>query len=31
MEGYKPMDTPLPGNWRKEDDTFGEVVDATVY
>ena len=25
------MDTPLPGNWRKEDDTSGEVVDATVY
>jgi hypothetical protein len=31
MEGCKPMDTPLPGNWRKEDATFGEVVDATVY
>jgi hypothetical protein len=31
MEGYKPMDTPLPGNWRKEDATSGEVVDATVY
>jgi hypothetical protein len=25
------MDTPLPGNWRKEDATSGEVVDATVY
>jgi hypothetical protein len=25
------MDTPLPENWRKEDATFGEVVDATVY
>jgi hypothetical protein len=21
MEGCKPMDTPLPGNWRKEDAT----------
>jgi hypothetical protein len=30
MEGCKPMDT-LPGNWRKEDATSGEVVDATVY
>ena len=25
------MDTPLPGNWRKEDATSGKVVDATVY
>jgi hypothetical protein len=31
MEGYKPMDTPLPGNWRKEDATSKEVVGATVY
>jgi hypothetical protein len=31
MEGCKPMYTPLPGNWRKEDATSGEVVDATVY
>jgi hypothetical protein len=31
MEGSKPMDTPLLGNWRKEDATSGEVVDATVY
>jgi hypothetical protein len=31
MEGCKPMDTPLPGNWRKEDATSGEVVDAIVY
>jgi hypothetical protein len=30
-EGYKPMDTPLPGNWKKWDATSGEVVDATVY
>ena len=25
------MDPALPGNWRKEDATSGEVVDATVY
>ena len=25
------MDTPIQGNWRKEDATSGEVVDATVY
>ena len=25
------MDTPLLGNWRKEDATLAEVVDATVY
>jgi hypothetical protein len=31
MECCKPIDTPLPRNWRKEDATFGEVVDATVY
>jgi hypothetical protein len=31
MEGCKPMDTPLLENWRKEDVTFGEVVDATIY
>jgi hypothetical protein len=31
MEGYKPMDTPLPGNWKKEDATSVEVVDAIVY
>jgi hypothetical protein len=31
MEGCKPIYTPLPGNWRKEDATSGEVVDATVY
>jgi hypothetical protein len=31
MEGCKPMDTPLLGNWRKEDATFGEIVDATFY
>ena len=31
MHGYKPIDTPLPGSWRKEDATSVEVVDATVY
>ena len=31
MEGKKPMETPLPGNWRKEDATSGDVVDAIVY
>jgi hypothetical protein len=31
MEGCKPMDTPLPQNWKKEDATSGEVVDSTVY
>ena len=31
MEGCKPMDTPLPGNWRKEDATSKKVVDATIY
>eukprot|EP00253_Pinus_taeda_P025505 PITA_25505 len=28
MESSKPMDTPLAGNWRKEDATSGEVVEA---
>ena len=31
MQGCKPMDAPLLGNWRKEDSTLAEVVDATVY
>ena len=31
MEGSKHMETPLAGNWRKEDATSGEVVDATIY
>jgi len=31
MEMCKPMETPLVGNWRKEDATSGEVVDAIVY
>ena len=29
MESCKPMETPLPGNWRKEDSTSGVLVDAT--
>eukprot|EP00253_Pinus_taeda_P024706 PITA_24706 len=31
MHGCKPVDTPLPRGWRKEDTTSGEEVDATVY
>eukprot|EP00253_Pinus_taeda_P002760 PITA_02760 len=31
MEKCKPMQTPLAGNWRKEDATSGEVVEATTY
>eukprot|EP00253_Pinus_taeda_P018020 PITA_18020 len=31
VEKCKPMQTPLAGNWRKEDATSGEVVEATVY
>eukprot|EP00253_Pinus_taeda_P004806 PITA_04806 len=31
MEKCKPMQTPLVGNWRKEDATSGEVVAATIY
>ncbi len=31
MEKCKPIQTPLVGNWRKEDATSGEVVEATVY
>eukprot|EP00253_Pinus_taeda_P033254 PITA_33254 len=31
MHGCKPVDTPLPGGWRKEDATSGEEMDATVY
>eukprot|EP00253_Pinus_taeda_P033390 PITA_33390 len=31
MHGCKPVDTPLPGGWRKEDATSGEEVDATIY
>lgn len=31
MERKKPMEIPLVGNWRKEDATSGEVVEATIY
>jgi hypothetical protein len=31
MECCKTMDTPLPGNWRKEDATSREVVATTFY
>jgi len=31
MERSRPMETPLVGNWRKEDATSREVVEATVY
>jgi hypothetical protein len=31
MESCKPMETPLATNWRKEDATSGEEVDATIY
>ena len=31
MEICKPIETPLATNWRKEDATSGEEVDATVY
>ena len=31
MDMCKPMETPLAGNWRKEDATSCEVVAATFY
>ena len=31
MERRKPMETPLAGNWRKEDATSGEVVEVSIY
>jgi len=31
MESSKPMETPLANNWKKEDATFGEVVEAIIY
>ena len=31
MESCKPMENPIPGNWRKEDATLHEVVDAIIY
>eukprot|EP00253_Pinus_taeda_P031397 PITA_31397 len=30
MESRKPMETPLAGNWRKEDATLRELVEAIV-
>eukprot|EP00253_Pinus_taeda_P014866 PITA_14866 len=30
MEKCKPMQTPLGGNWRKEDATLGELSDTMV-
>ena len=30
MESCEPIETPPPGNWRKEDATSVEVVDATI-
>jgi len=31
MESNKPMETPLAGNWWKEDATSREVVEVTIY
>lgn len=31
IETCKPMEMPLVTNWRKEDATLGEEVDATIY
>lgn len=31
MERNKPIETPPSGNWRKEDATSGEAVEATIY
>ena len=31
MENFNPMDTPIATNWRKENDTSVEEVDATIY
>eukprot|EP00253_Pinus_taeda_P021825 PITA_21825 len=31
MESCKPVETPLATNWRKENSTSGEEVDATIY
>ena len=31
MERSEPTETPLAGNWRKEDATSSEVVEATIY
>ena len=31
MENCKPMETPIATNWRKENATSSEEVDATIY
>jgi len=32
MHGYKPVDTPLPGGWRKEDATiYRQLVGSLMY
>lgn len=31
MENIKPMETHLVGNWRKEDATSSDEVEATIY
>jgi len=31
IHGCKPVDTPLPRGWKKEDATSAKVVDATIY
>jgi len=31
MESSKPMETLLEGNWRKKNDTSGEVVETIFY
>ena len=31
MESFKPMEEPLGTNWREEEATSGEEVDAIIY
>ncbi len=31
MESSEPMETPIAGNWRKEDANSSEEVEATIY
>ncbi len=31
MEKCTHMETPLDGNWRKDDVILGEVVEVTIY
>lgn len=31
MDNFTLVDTPLATNWRKEDASSGEIVDATIY